>query len=207
MPKQRIALFGGTFDPIHLGHTAVAAYAGKYVCADRTIFVPAKRSPLKSFSPLSGDRDRLNMIRLAIADRRDFEVSDYEIRKAKLSYTLHTVRYFRRKLGKDAVIYWFVGADSVNELLCWYKIEDLIKDCRLCIMYRAGYNTPDFAGFEKALPPLLADKLRHDVIPTPLVDISSTEVRRRLAAGEDVSAMLSPAVAEYIRQHNLYLRS
>lgn len=204
MTRRTIALFGGTFDPIHLGHTAVALSAGESLLAESVIFVPAKQSPLKGFFPSAGDEDRLAMIHLAIADEPLFAVSDYELRKSTPSYTLDTVRYLQSSLGDAVSIHWLLGADSVSDLAHWHRIKELLDACNLSVMRRAGAAVPDFSLFESLWGSERVRKLRQDVIETPLVDISSSEVRRRLTAGLDVSGMLCPAVSAYIRRHGLY---
>ena len=204
MAKRKIALFGGTFDPIHLGHIAVAADAAKQIGAEKIIFVPAKRSPLKGFSPKASDEHRLAMVALAIAGNENLEVSDCELNKPAPSYTLQTVRQFQTDYGHEALIYWLVGADGVDDLQHWYGIEELIDACNLCTMSRAGCERPDYGKFEGLWGRQRVEKLQRCIIQTPLVDVSSTEIRKRLAAGADVSGMLAPAVADYIRKHALY---
>jgi len=204
MVKRKIALFGGTFDPVHLGHTAVAADADKMIGAEKTIFVPAKRSPLKGFFPKAGDNDRLKMIALAIDHNKNLQVSDYELQRPQPSYTVETVRKFQGDYGDDTLIYWLIGADSIDELQLWYGITDLIDECNLSTMFRAGCEPPNFAKFEDIWGPDRVKKLQRNVVQTSLVDISSTEIRSRLAAGGDVSDMLHPAVVDYIRQKGLY---
>ena len=204
MVKKKIALFGGTFDPIHLGHTAVAAAAAEHIGAEKIVFIPAKRSPLKDSFPEAGDGDRLAMIALAIADNEKFQLNDYELRKPEPSYTLETVRRFQADYGGKALIYWLIGADSIYELSRWYGIVELIDACILCVMFRAGCKPPDFAKFKDVWGAARVEKLQRNVIRTPLIDISSTEIRNRLAAGRDVTDMLAPQVADYIRKHGLY---
>ena len=204
MKKRRIALFGGTFDPVHLGHVAVAVDAAEQIGVEKIVFVPAKRSPLKGFFPRAGDQDRLIMIALAIADNRRLEVSDYELNKPSPSYTLETVRRFQADYGSETVVYWLTGADSVNELALWYKITELIDECNISVMYRAGFEPPDFTKFSDIWGSARVEKMQRNVIQTPLIDISSTEIRSRLADGLDVADMLHPSVADYIRQHRLY---
>ncbi len=206
MLGQKIALFGGTFDPVHLGHTEVAADAAEQIGADKVVFLPAKRSPLKGFLPKGGAEHRLAMIALAITENEKFEVSDFELNKPAPSYTLETVRRFQLDYGSAGSIYWLVGADGVDDLQHWHAIEELIDACNLCTMCRAGSEPPDYAKFEGLWGRRRVEKLRKKVIRTPLVDVSSTEIRRRLAANEDVADMLHPAVADYIRRHALYRR-
>jgi nicotinate-nucleotide adenylyltransferase len=204
MAKRKIALFGGTFDPIHLGHTTVAAGALDHIGAEKIIFVPAKRSPLKGFLPRASDNHRLNMLSLAIAGERNFQVSDYELKRPAPSYTLETIRKFQADFGGETSIHWLIGADGVDDLAYWYKITELIDACTLTTMYRAGCEPPDFAKFEEIWGRLRIEKLQQNIIRTPLVDISSTEIRNLIAKNGDFSKMLHPAVADYIRKNGLY---
>lgn len=204
MSKRKIALFGGTFDPVHLGHTTVAEDAARRIGAEKIIFIPAKRSPLKGFLPQANDKHRLKMITLAIAEQKTFEVSDCELKKPAPSYTLETVRQFQNEYGGGTLIHWLVGADSIDDLTYWYEIVELIDTCILTTMYRAGCAPPDFTKYEPQWGPQRVEKLQQNIIQTPLIDISSTEIRDRLAAGRDVTDMLNPSVAEYIRKHGLY---
>mgnify|MGYP001381282328 CR=1 FL=1 len=204
MTERKIVLFGGTFDPVHLGHTCVAACTAEFIGAEKVVFIPAKRSPLKNLFPKAGDNDRLNMIALAIADNKNLQLSDCELKKPGPGYTLETVRCLQAEYGSSTSIYWLVGADSIDELPYWYGITSLIDECNLSVMCRAGYPFPDFAEFKPLWGVSRVEKLQQCVIETPLIEISSTEIRNRIAAGGDVSGMLHPAVAEYVREHNLY---
>jgi nicotinate-nucleotide adenylyltransferase len=204
MVKKKLALFGGTFDPIHIGHTSVAAWALEHIGAEKIIFIPAKQSPLRKTPPNVNDKNRIEMITLAIAKTRDFEVSNYELNKPMPSYTLDTVQYFKNEYGNDTTIYWLIGSDNINDLPHWYGITELIDKYNLAVMYRAGFKRPDFSRFVNVWGNARIKKLEQNVILTPLVNVSSTEIRERLAAGLDVSDMLHPAVADYIRRHNLY---
>jgi nicotinate-nucleotide adenylyltransferase len=183
----------------------VASAAARKIDADKLIFIPAKISPLKGFFPFARDEDRLRMIELAIAGHDELAVSDCELKRPAPSYTLDTVRQFQHDYGPETSIHWLLGADSVADLVHWHKIEELIDECHLTTMQRPGYM-PEFDRFETRWGPQRVAKLNRDAIETPLVDVSSTEVRGRLAAGEDVSGMLHPEVIQYIRAHHLYRR-
>lgn len=204
MTQRKIALFGGTFDPIHLGHTEVAAVAAKQIGAEKVIFIPAKCSPLKGFSPRASDEDRLRMITVTIAETETFSVSNYELERPAPSYTVETVRRFKNDYGPETSIHWLLGADSVEDLVHWYRIGELIDECSFTTMRRAGYGSPDFDKFEPLWGSQRVEKLRRSIVETPLLDISSSEIRRRLAAGKDVSGMLHPDVIEYICERGLY---
>jgi nicotinate-nucleotide adenylyltransferase len=204
MAERTIALFGGTFDPIHLGHTGVAQAAAMQIAADKVVFVPAKCSPLKGFFPHAADEDRMAMIALAIAGNDLFAVSDCELRRPAPSYTLDTVRQFKDEHGPETSVHWLLGADTVPDLVHWHKIRELIDTCNLTTMQRAGYPPPDFDRFEPLWGPERVAKLKRNVVETPRIDVSSTQVRKRLAAGEDVAGMLHPDVIAYIRRRGLY---
>jgi len=204
MAERKIALFGGTFDPVHLGHTTVAACASEHISADKIVFIPAKRSPLKGFLPIANDNHRLKMIRLAIAGEKNFQVSDYELKRPAPSYTLETIRKFQADYGSDTSIHWLIGADGVDDLTYWYKVTELIDACNLTTMYRAGCKPPDFAKYEELWGRKRIEKLQRNIIRTPLVDISSTEIRDIIAKNGDITKMLHPAVADYIRKNGLY---
>ena len=204
MAKRKIALFGGTFDPVHLGHTTVAADAVGHIGSEKLVFIPAKRSPLKGFLPRANDNHRLKMISLAIAGEKNFQVSDFELKRPAPSYTLATIQKFQSDYGSETSIYWLIGADGVDDLTYWYKITELIDACNLTTMYRAGCEPPDYTKFEKAWGRERIEKLQRNIIQTSLVDISSTEIRDIIAKNGDFSKMLHPAVADYIRKNSLY---
>ena len=207
MMKRKIALFGGTFDPIHLGHTTVAADAAEYIGAEKIVLIPAKRSPLKRCFPKAADDDRFRMITLAISENEKFQVSDYELKKPQPNYTLETVREFQTRYGSDTSIHWLIGADTIDELPRWHRITELLDRCNVSVMYRAGWPKPDFAEFETVWGPQRIEKLQQNLIQSPLIDISSTEIRNRLAAGRSVADMLAPPALDYITNHNLYQKS
>lgn len=204
MLKRRIALFGGTFDPVHLGHTSVAAAAVASLSAENLLFIPAKRSPLKKSHPVASDEDRFKMITLSIEDDSKFEASDYELCKSGPSYTLETVSHFQAEFGDEISICWLIGADGIDDLSQWWHVEELLDRCELCTMLRAGCEELNFEKFEPLWGTERIAKLQRNIVRTPLIDISSSEIRRRLCGGEDVSDMLAPAVEKYIRQHGLY---
>jgi nicotinate-nucleotide adenylyltransferase len=168
------------------------------------VFVPAKRSPLKAFGPEASDEDRLTMLKLAISGNGSLDLSDYELKKPGPSYTLETVRHFQSQSGVNILIYWLMGVDTVEDLPHWYGITELIDECNLSVMCRGGFKPPDFSKFQAVWGRQRVEKLQRNIIQTPLIDISSTEIRKRLSAGRDVSGMVCPKVLQYIREHGLY---
>ncbi|MBP8303354.1 MAG: nicotinate-nucleotide adenylyltransferase [Phycisphaerae bacterium] len=204
---RRIILFGGSFDPIHVGHTTVVAHAHRHLAADTVIFVPARRSPLKAASPKATDADRMAMIARVLSDHPGWQVSDCELRRPAPSYTLDTIRHFRTLRGPGTRLYWLIGADTVPELPNWHGIDRLLDLCTVAAMCRAGCPRPDFSPFLSLWGPERVRALQENVIETPLVDVSSTRIRRRIAQGRDVSTLLHPGVLAYIHRHGLYRRS
>jgi nicotinate-nucleotide adenylyltransferase len=206
MKKQTIVLFGGSFDPIHKGHTTVATCAIDQLHADQVFFVPAKRSPLKKHMPQANDQQRLDMIQLAIQDYEGYQVCDYEVNRPAPSYTLHTVQHFKETYGHNCTLYWLIGADAVRDLPHWYGIKELLDLCTLSTMYRAGCAEPDFSSLEKELGAHRVARLSQDVITTPLLPISSTDVRKRLQNNESTKDLLDPEVEAYIKKNHLYAK-
>ncbi|MCD6392232.1 MAG: nicotinate-nucleotide adenylyltransferase [Planctomycetes bacterium] len=201
--KDRIILFGGTFDPVHLGHTTVAGFACEQIGADEVVFIPAKRSPHKNVFPVASGACRVEMLMLAVAGNAKFSVSSCELERPDPSYTFETVSMFAGRYGPKAQLYWLVGTDAVGDLCRWHRVERVLDICNLCVMYRAGYPEPDFSRLS-CLGAERVEKLSKNAIATPLVDISSTEIRRKFAAAEDVTGLLSPAVLDYIEKNGLY---
>jgi len=204
MAKKKIALFGGTFDPIHIGHTTVADAAARQIGAGKVVFIPAKRSPLKHLFPQANENHRYAMTALAISGNEIFEQSDYELKKKGPDYTLETVRHFKGMLGRQVELYWLAGADSIADFPHWYGITELIDECNLSVMYRAGFAQPDFSSFVRLWGAERVEKLRRNIIKTPLIDVSSTKIRSRTAAGKSIDNMVHPKVLKYIREQGLY---
>jgi nicotinate-nucleotide adenylyltransferase len=202
---MKLILFGGSFDPIHKGHLDVASYSFEKIGADKLFFIPAKRSPHKEDFPSASEADRVSMIRLAIGEQQRFAVSDFELKRPAPSYTIDTVFEFKKEYGDLTEIFWLIGADMIKELDKWHRVGELIDACNLCVMYRAGFKRPDFTEFREHLGQNRVEKLDKFVISTPLIDISSTEVRQNLAKRRDVSGFLAGSVLGYIAENKLYL--
>ncbi len=202
--SQGIALFGGTFDPIHHGHLIVARAVMEHLDLARVVFIPAPNPPHKIGQSLSAAEHRLQMARLAIAGEPRFEVSDIEIHRAGLSYTILTVEAYRRMVGPDVPLAWIIGGDSLPELHTWYRVRELVDACRIVTAVRPGYETPDLSILQRSLTDEQVARLGGDIITTPRIDISSTEIRRRVRAGLSVRYLVPEAVAEYVDANRLY---
>lgn len=203
--SDRTILFGGTFDPVHTGHIAVAQAAAEKIGASKVILIPARRSPHKEQKPLAADNDRIMMLKLAVAGNSLFQVSPVELNRAEPSYTIDTIRYFKRKSKSDCQFCWLIGADMLRDLPRWYQIDDLLKECTICVMYRGGLTLPDFDSLTGRLTAENIENLRQNMIETPLIEISSTDIRQKVSQGEDAGEFLHPDVLDYIKTHRLYL--
>ena len=189
--NPRIGVLGGTFDPIHLGHLVVASEVCAALALDRVLLVPAHQQPFKDSTGHAAPQHRFAMCQLAVAGDERLEVSDVDIARGGVTYTVDT-------LGDIAVAYpgadlfFIAGADAVSRLSEWRDYERLLELARFVGVGRSGHPTPVLAA-------------PHLVVDTPEVGVSSTEVRRRVRAGAPVRYLVPDAVAAYIAQHALYL--
>jgi nicotinate-nucleotide adenylyltransferase len=193
---RRIGVFGGSFDPVHLGHLLAAQDACEQMKLDRVIFMPTAQAPLKDRFPGASPEKRLELLRAAITGDRRFEVSLLELERGGVSYTIDTARALRREHPADA-IYWIIGADQAEQLANWRELEALAAIVEFIVLARPGYTAP--AG-SAALPP----SVRLHPVASHVLDISSSEVRRRVAAGQPVRYFLPAPVADRIEKERLY---
>ena len=200
---ERLALFGGTFNPIHVGHVAVARAAVSQLGLDRLMLVPSARPPHKTSGGLAPGADRLAMCRLAVEGDKHLTVSDIELRSPKPSYTVNTLRAVGREHPKGELVF-LVGADMLRDLHLWYRFEEIVELARVVTVPRPGVALGRLEALRSALGDAVADRLLADVLETPLVDVSSTEIRRRVAAGESIEGLVPAGVARYISEHSLY---
>ncbi|NTV29397.1 MAG: nicotinate-nucleotide adenylyltransferase [Candidatus Omnitrophica bacterium] len=187
----RIGLLGGTFDPIHIGHLLMARTAMEQMRLDRVIFIPSCVPPHKKVPTLFSTKDRLEMVRLAVDDVPEFEVSLFEVQKGGKSYSVDTVRHFRQTLGPEAKLFFIVGGDAIKELDSWRDIDELKKLCSFVSVNRPGY-------------PRGEEKFRYHAVTMNGIEMSSTEIRKRILAGKSIRFLVPDAVLGYIKSENLY---
>ncbi len=202
---EKIILFGGTFDPVHTGHIEVAQAAAEKIGAKKAILIPARRSPHKNQKPVAIDIDRIAMLKLAIKDKNLFQISTIELNRAEPSYTIDTIHQLKQKFGGDCELYWLIGADMLKSLPLWHKVIELMDQCNISVMNRGGFDKPDFDSLIAKFDKETIEKLKKNSIETPLIDISSTEIRRKLADDEDAGEFLHPEVLKYIKDRRLYM--
>jgi nicotinate-nucleotide adenylyltransferase len=197
-----LGLLGGTFDPIHHGHLAIAEEAREALGLERVLLVPAATPPHKPGRPVTPAEDRLAMLELAIAGNPAFAVSRVELDRGGRSYTADTLEALRAQRGTGAAEPWFIlSAEALAEFPTWRRPDRILELCRLAVVPRAGHERLDVAWVTANLP---GRESRVRFLPGPLLPISGSVVRRRAAAGRSVRYLVPDAVARYIAEHRLY---
>jgi len=196
---QAIGLLGGSFDPVHNGHLAAARAAMAFGGLDQVIFIPASVSPFKQDGMHTAVIHRLAMLRLAIASEPQMCVSDVELLQPGLSYTIHTVRHFAAKLPKTK-LFFIIGADSLAHLHEWKEAQALVELCDFITLARPGSRIDTLTGFDE----LVTQRLLRGVVHDFRADVSSTEIRRRVAADLSIEDCVHHDVERYIVKHGLY---
>lgn len=197
-----IGIMGGTFDPIHVGHLAVAEEAREALGLDRVLFVPAGQPPHKPAGSVTAARDRVAMVRLAIADNPTFELSTIEVERAGPSFTVDTVRALAMA-HPGTTRFLILSAETFAELPTWHEPERLFESARMAVVPREGYPARDPAWLADAFP---GREDRVDYLEGPRLGLSSTALRARVAAGRSIRYLVPAAVAAYIAEHQLYRR-
>ncbi|MBI5562967.1 MAG: nicotinate (nicotinamide) nucleotide adenylyltransferase [Deltaproteobacteria bacterium] len=209
---MRIAIMGGTFDPIHYGHLRSAEEVREGCGMDKVLFIPTALTPHKP-DELTPAETRLEMVRLALAGNPGFEASDVEIKRGGRSFTIDTVKELTMPGVELSLI---IGNDSFNSITTWCEYESLLELVNLIVVERPGYPAKKPG---EALPVALARKFWYDApaelyrnswdrtliyAATTVFDVSSTDIRRRAGAGESIRYLCPPAVVDYIREKGLY---
>ncbi len=196
---MRTGIYGGSFNPVHNGHIHLAKAAMKDFGLDRIFLLPSKISPHRSSAEYASGEDRLEMLRLACEGTEGLEVSDYEIKSDRVSYTIYTVEHFR-SLSPDDELYLLVGSDM---LLCfekWFRFEDILSQVTLCAVSR---NNGDMEELREA-----ASRLSQygciRISETPPLEISSSQIRKNIEKNTDCTCYLHKNVVQYIRSKGLY---
>ncbi len=190
---MKLGLFGGSFDPVHLGHLLVAQAAIEELGLDRLFFIPAAQSPFKLEGQPTPASARLQLLRLALAGKPNCEVDDQEIQRGGVSYTVDTLRDYAKKFP-GAELFYLIGADHVAHLPEWREAAELARLAEFAVIPRPGERTADFPK------PFRGRRLKG----FPLA-ISSQEIRARVKAGLPIEPLVPPAVAEAIRAAKLYV--
>jgi nicotinate-nucleotide adenylyltransferase len=208
--RRRIGLLGGTFDPIHVGHLALARAAREALLLDELRFIPTGQSWQKSGSGVDAAA-RLEMVRLAVGATPGFVVDDREVRRAGASYTIDTLIELRAELGPEPALVLVLGSDQLRNLATWHRYRELLDHAHIAVTQR---GTHPLATLDAPVEALLAAHGRDALPDAPAgavvffrmapVPVSATALRERLARGERPAELLPPAVLDYIERHRLY---
>ena len=188
---MRIGILGGTFNPIHIGHLILAEEAYFKLKLDKLVFVPAFMPPHKEVESPLRPEDRLRMVELAIEGNPAFEVSRFEIASKKRSYSIETLKEFRKLYGGAAELYFITGSDSLKDLFSWKNINDIFNISKFIVASRPGYPFKD------------VPKEVETVVVTP-IEVSSEDIRHRLKESRSIRYLVPENVRQYIIEHKLY---
>jgi len=198
---MKIGVLGGTFDPIHNGHLAAVEQAIDRLKLAEVIFMPVGQPWLKRERRITPAEHRLQMVRLAIADKPYFSLSAMEVERAGPSYTVDTMAELRSQLGAGDELFFILGWGSLAELPRWREPDRLIQLCRLVAVPRPGSPTPDLEALESTIPGISRQVI---LLDKPRIDISASAIRQRVARGLPIQHLVPGSVAEYIAQNRLY---
>ena len=199
---MKIGVFGGSFDPIHMGHMVLAEYVKDGLALDKVLLRPAYESPFKIGESNADSLHRFKMVKLAAEGNSDFEVSDYELRKSEISYTVDTLRAFREHVGHEHEIYFIAGTDSFLGMEKWKGAYELFTEYSFAIGNRPGYMEDKLCTYADYLREKYGTDIEIDKIPQ--IDLSSTEIRNRISVGRSIKYLVASGVENYITENSLY---
>lgn len=202
MASERIGIFGGTFDPVHYGHLLMAEQCREQLQLSQVWLVPAHQSPLKSDGPRATPRQRLEMLRLAVAGHADFHVDDQELERPAPSFTVETLAQIATA-RPQAELFYILGSDSLAAFERWREPARIIELAVPVVVGRPG-TTLDLGLLQRLASPARWAQIKEAKVRTPLIEISSSDLRARLAAGRSIRYMTPRAVEMYIHTQGLY---
>jgi len=199
---NRIAIMGGTFDPIHYGHLVTAEAVRTRYNFDRVIFIPSGIPPHKTGVKVTSSEHRYTMVQLATASNPYFQVSRMEIDRHGSTYTIDTVKELRSVLGSSLDIYFITGADAVLEILTWKNASELLSMCNFIAVTRPGYDRSVLEDKVRELKEAFNSHIM--ITDVPAFNISSTEIREKAASKVSIKYLVPESVEQYIKKYNLY---
>jgi nicotinate-nucleotide adenylyltransferase len=200
--RNRYAIMGGTFDPIHFGHLAAAEAVREKLQCTKVIFIPTGNPPHKTHRIVTASKHRYAMASQAVSSNPYFEVSDIEIKRKGYTYTFDTIKELKRLHGNEIELLFITGADALLEIETWYKVKELLRQCSFVAVTRPGY---DKTKLEQKLSELRSKyKGVFFIVDVPGLNISSTDIRARMIRGSSIRYLLPETVAQYIFEKGLY---
>jgi len=199
---MNVGILGGTFDPVHNGHLIVAEVARKQLNLNEVLFIPAGRPWLKVERTITPAKHRLEMLRLSLDNKPHFRISEMEIKRPGPTYTIDTIKTLKKRFKAEDELFFILGQDSLMQLPQWHDAPSLIKLCYLVAAARPGVKKPDMKALEAEIPGI---KQRVVLMKEPMVDISASDVRERVARGLSVRHLVPEPVNRYIKENRLYV--
>jgi len=203
---MRLGIFGGTFDPVHYGHLLLAETCREQCELDLVLLMPAAQPPHKCQWELAPAAARAEMLELAIGGHPSMSVSRSEIERGGVSYTVETLTQLRAE-RPDAELFFLMGADSLEDLPDWREPQRICKLAIPVVVRRAGTGEPDFSTLAGFVSPERLGEIRRFQVEMPVLELSSTDIRERVAAGRSIRFLTPRAVEKYIESHGLYRRA
>ncbi|MHC4404487.1 MAG: nicotinate-nucleotide adenylyltransferase [Planctomycetota bacterium] len=200
---MRVGLFGGSFDPVHFGHLLLAECCREQCDLDWVWFLPAAVPPHKVDRDLSSAEARIEMLELALAGHEAFAVDRYEVERGGVSFTVDTLRHFRSRWPENE-LFLLLGADMFNDLPNWREADEVCRLAMPVVVRRAGFSEPEFDRLTGIAPPEQLEAIRRHVVEMPQIDLRSSEIRRRVAAGESIRYQVPRSVEKYVETRGLY---
>lgn len=197
----RIGVFGGTFDPIHIGHLAAVEDAAYDLSLDRLLFVPNRQPPHKPSHEVSDTADRVAMVELAVKDNPLFAVSSVELERPTPSYSIDTLRDLRARSEPGAELYFLVGCDALPQLDTWHEPDALLREFQMVVMDRPTGQAVKWRAIEARFPEI---RNQVQVVHVLQLEISSREIRKRVKAGRPIRYYVPDGVERYIHERGLY---
>lgn len=201
---MRIGVFGGSFDPIHLGHLILAENCRQQANLDRVLFMPCAMSPHKLNGAHGTDRQRIEMLDLAIGGHRSFVRSDMEIKRGGVSFTVETLRELS-EAQRDSEFFFLMGADSLDSFSSWRDPEEILKLAKPIVVGRPGSGKIDLSVLKKLSSAEYVESLRELAVESPLIDISSSNIRQRVADDSTIRFLVPRSIEQYIVTQKMYL--
>ncbi len=200
---QRIGIYGGSFDPIHVGHLLLAECCRESLSLDVVLFLVANVNPLKTHQYPIDNKHRIEMIRLAIGGHTSFAIDTREVDRGGTSYTIDSVRAIRNERPTDT-LFLLMGADSLVEMAQWKEPDLLFQMVQPAVISRGGMGPPPWERLAPFVSSEVLERARDQAIAAPQIEISSRDLRARVQAGKSIRYQVTPAVETYIREHHLY---
>jgi nicotinate-nucleotide adenylyltransferase len=207
---MRVAIYGGSFDPVHLGHLWVAQNCAEKLRLDQIIFIPAATSPLKPQGPVASNDDRLMMLRLAVGGSQQpvmgaaaFLVDDRELRRGGKSYTVDTVEEIRHERPDDE-LFFLIGSDAFAAIGQWHRPDELLAMVTPIVLRRGGDPPIDWSVLENLVSASRIKEIEAAAVSIPMIEVSSGDIRQRVAQGRSIRFLVTPSVAALINTKKLY---